>query len=107
MKKTPQPPSKAVKETKSVYRITTRPRTAASKIDLSLPATVFESAQQLARKLNMPLNELYASALKAYVEAHQTDDVTNRLNQVYAVESSELESALVRLQITLLAGEAW
>lgn len=55
----------------------------------------------------MPLNELYASALKAYVETHQTDDVTDRLNQVYAVESSELEPALVRLQITLLAGEAW
>jgi hypothetical protein len=107
MKKTPQSPSKAVRETKSVYRVTTRPRPAASRVDLSLPATVFESSRQLARKLNVPLNELYASALKAYVEAHQTDDVTDRLNQVYAVESSELEPALVRLQIALLAGEAW
>lgn len=55
----------------------------------------------------MPLNELYAAALKAYVEAHQTDSVTEQLNQVYTAESSELELAFVRLQITLLAGETW
>ena len=107
MNKAPKSRSKTVKETRSAYHATTRTRKATSKIDLAIPAAVFESSRQLAQKLNMPLNELYAAALKAYVEAHQTDSVTEQLNQVYTAESSELDPALVRLQITLLTGETW
>ncbi len=107
MNKAPKSRSKTVKETRSPNHSMPCTRKATSKIDLAIPAAVFESSRQLAQKSNMPLNELYAAALKAYVEAHQTDSVTEQLNQVYTAESSELELAFVRLQITLLAGETW
>jgi len=107
MKKVPKSHPKTVKETRSAYHVTTRARKATSKVDLAIPAAIFESSRQLAQKLDMPLGDLYAAALKDYVEAHQTDSITERLNRVYATESSELDPALVRLQIALLAEEPW
>ena len=37
----------------------------------------------------------------------EQDNVTERLNQVYATESSELDPAFARLQIALLVEEPW
>ena len=107
MKKASKSHPKTVKETRSAYQVTTRARKAAAKVDLAIPAAIFESSRQLAQKLDMPLGDLYAAALKDYVEAHQIDSITERLNRVYATESSELDPALVRLQIALLAEEPW
>ena len=107
MKKASKSHSKTVKETPSAYRVTTRARKATSKVDLAIPVAIFESSRQLAQRLDMSLGDLYAAALKAYIEAHQADSITERLNQVYATESSELDPALVRLQIALLAEKTW
>ena len=107
MKKAPRSHSKTVKETRSAYHVTTRARKATSKVELAIPVTIFESSRQLAKKLGMPLGDFYAAALKAYVEAHQADSITEQLNRVYATESSELDPALARLQIALLAEEPW
>ena len=107
MKKTSKPQSKIVRETRSAYHVTTRARKATAKVDLAISAAIFESSRQLAQKLDMPLGDLYAAALKDYIEAHQIDSITERLNRVYATESSELDPALVRLQTALLAEELW
>ncbi len=107
MKKASKSHTKTVKETRSAYHVTTCARKAASKVDLAIPAAIFESSRQLAQELDMSLGDLYAAALKAYVEAHQTASTTERLNQVYATESSKLDPAFVRLQIALLAEETW
>ena len=105
MKKASKSHSKTVTETRSAYHVTMRTRKATSKVDLAIPAAIFETSRQLAQKLDMPLGDLYAAALKDYIEAHQVDSITERLNRVYATESSELDPALARLQITLLAEE--
>jgi hypothetical protein len=107
MKKASKSHSKTVKETHSAYHVTARARKATSKVDLAIPAMVFESSRQLAKKLDMPLSDLYIAALKAYIEAHPIDSITERLNRVYATESSELDPAFVQLQIALLAEEPW
>jgi hypothetical protein len=58
-----------------------------------------ESAEQLAWKLDVSLSELYTIALSTYVNAHQTENVTEALNRVYEIESSTLEPGLVALQV--------
>jgi hypothetical protein len=107
MKKTPRSHPKTVKETRSTYHVTTRAGRATAKVELAIPAAIFESSRQLAKKLDMPLGDLYAAALKAYIEAHQADNITERLNRVYATKSSELDPAFAQLQIALLAEEPW
>ena len=67
------------------------------KTEISIPNPIFEAAQQLAQQLNMSLSELYTAALAAYVAEYQNEDVTEKLNQVYETEPSNLESDLVTL----------
>ena len=69
------------------------------KTEISIPNPIFEAAQQLAQQLNMSLSELYTAALAAYVAEYQNEDVTEKLNQVYETEPSNLESDLVTLQL--------
>ncbi len=74
---------------------------------IQIPNPVYESAEQLARKLDVSLSELYTVALSAYVNAHQLEDVTEALNQVYETESSTLEPELVALQVASIGNETW
>ena len=74
---------------------------------IQIPNPVYESAEQLARKLDVSLSELYTVALSAYVNAHQLEDVTEALHQVYETESSTLEPELVALQVASIGNETW
>ena len=65
------------------------------------------SAEQLARKLDMSLSEPYTVALATYVNAHQTEHVTEALNRVYETEASTLEPGLVALQVASISDKTW
>ena len=75
------------------------------KTDISVPNPIFKSAQRLAEKLGISLSELYTAALSEYVATHE--NVTEALNQVYEVESSEMEPELVQIQMISVDGENW
>ncbi len=77
------------------------------KTDLSLPRPLTEAAEQLAQKLGVPLSELYAAALSAYITTHHQNNVTELLDQVYSTETSTLEPMLMQLQVASLGNETW
>jgi hypothetical protein len=68
---------------------------------------VFREAEQLARKLGMSRSKLYTTALAAFLDAHRRDDVTARLNQVYARESSTVDPVLAEIQAASIEHEDW
>ncbi len=59
--------AKAAKETRTTYRATSR----TARPVVTVPPPVREAAEQLARQLNISLNDLYTSALTAYIAEHQ------------------------------------
>ncbi len=77
------------------------------KVAISLPDSLFKSAEQLARRQGKPRSRLYAEAIAEYVGAHDVSGVTEKLNAVYAVESSSVDEALQRAQFKILSNEAW
>lgn len=77
------------------------------KSDISIPNPVFVAAEELARKMGVSLSELYTAALNAYVAEHQKENITEALDQVYTDEPSNLEPALVKMQVVSLEGEQW
>lgn len=77
------------------------------KTAISIPNPIFEAAEQLAKELGMSRSELYTTAIAAFVEAHQSEDVTEKLNQLYAEEESTLDPVLGKMQATVLDGEDW
>ncbi len=77
------------------------------KSDISIPNPVFHAAQNLAKKMGVSLSELYTAAFNAYVSEHETENITDVLDRVYADEPSTLEPELVKMQVVSLDGEQW
>jgi metal-responsive CopG/Arc/MetJ family transcriptional regulator len=77
------------------------------KTAVSLPAPVFEAAEQLAKRLGMSRSELYASAIAEFIQQHRGQGVSDLLNQVYGSEESSLDPALETLQARSLPREKW
>jgi metal-responsive CopG/Arc/MetJ family transcriptional regulator len=79
------------------------------KTAISLPDPLFEAAEQLARQLGKSRSQLYAEALRAYLERHRDEDITARLNEIYDAEPelAELDPVLDALQLEVLRKEKW
>ena len=77
------------------------------KTAISLPDTLFEEAERLAANLGLNRSQLYARALKAYIERHDNDAITDRLNQVYAVEQASVDEVMLEMQIQTLGDDGW
>jgi hypothetical protein len=50
---------------------------------------------------------LYTAAIAAYVAEYQDEDVTEKLNELYGTEPSNLEPDLVSLQLASIDGDNW
>jgi len=77
------------------------------KTAISLPDSVFEEAEALAKQLGLSRSELYTNALKVYLRKYNRERILNKLNQVYSEESSEVDSVLAKMQFMSLSREDW
>ena len=68
------------------------------KTAISIPDPVFEAAERAAGRLGISRSELYARAVQAYLDALRKDDVTRRLDDVYASEPSRMDPVLAAMQ---------
>lgn len=78
------------------------------KTAISIPDEVFQAAEKTAKKLGISRSELYATAVREYVEHYRKDDVTAKLDLVYADDSlSDLDPVLGAMQKLSLEKEDW
>ncbi|NEU75249.1 ChpI protein [Hassallia byssoidea VB512170] len=77
------------------------------KTAISIPDTIFEAAENFAKRMGLSRSELYAVALQEYLKAHRSDCITEQLDAVYADEDSSLNPFLVELQTHTLPEETW
>lgn len=77
------------------------------KTAISIPDEVFEAADRTAKKLGVSRSELYATAVHEFIERNIVEDVTSKLNEVYASTKSDLDERLCKMQGQLLAKENW
>ena len=77
------------------------------KTAISIPDEVFESADELAQRLGISRSELYATAVAEYLAKFRSEDITARLNEVYATENSELPAEVRRAQARSIGTSGW
>ena len=53
------------------------------KTAVSLPTSLFQSADRLARRLKKSRSRLYSEAVAEYLERHDPDAITTALDQIY------------------------
>lgn len=57
--------------------------------------------------MRLPRSQLYARALESYVREHSGQDITQRLNDVYAKASSKLDAAIEAVSLEVLRRDKW
>jgi predicted transcriptional regulator len=77
------------------------------KTAVSIPDPLFDAADRLARRRRMSRSALYAEALELLLEQHADDDVTARLNELYAEVDSSPDPFLQALTRRMLESEEW
>ena len=77
------------------------------KTAISLPDEIFESADALAERLGLSRSELYATAVAEYLAKHRDEDVTSRLNDVFADEPSGVDPAIRSAQARSVGSAEW
>jgi len=77
------------------------------KTAISIPDSIFESAEVLAHRLGISRSELYAKAVSTYLKKHRNDRVTEALNKIYGEEISTLDSVIQDLQFISLTKDEW
>lgn len=77
------------------------------KTAISLPDSVFHEAEALARQLGLSRSELYTNAIRAHLDKYKSNQILQRLNQVYAEETSALDPIMAGMQFLSLPSEDW
>lgn len=78
------------------------------KTAISLPDTLFESAEALAHRLGVSRSELFANAVAEFIAQHDRARVTERLNAVYADAAQDPpDLGLAAVQARSLARDKW
>lgn len=55
----------------------------------------------------MSRSELYAMALRTYLQEHRDEGITERLDEIYGAEPDSLDPLLLRLQALSLPQDEW
>jgi metal-responsive CopG/Arc/MetJ family transcriptional regulator len=77
------------------------------KTAISIPEKLFQSAEHFARGRGMSRSELYATALRHYLDEHRSEMITERLDEIYGRESGCLDPDIARLQAQSLPEDDW
>ncbi|MFC1498585.1 ChpI protein [Verrucomicrobiota bacterium] len=77
------------------------------KTAISIPDQVFSRADKFARRRKMTRSALFSIAVDEYIQHHRQDNVTQKLNEVYAKEDSSLDTVLDKVQALSLPKENW
>ena len=79
------------------------------KTAISIPDSMFNAAERLAKRLGISRSELYQRAVISYIERHRADGVTESLDALYDSEgiSGELDPVIEHLQGASIVKEDW
>jgi len=77
------------------------------KTAISIPDDVFDAADEMAKRLGLSRSQLYANAVREYLDAHRSRGVTARLDQVYENRDSRLDLRVAEAQSASLDEEDW
>lgn len=73
---------------------------------VSIPDDLFQAGERLANRLGLSRSGLYAKALQEFLARHD-DEITRRLDEIYAHEPSAVDPAVSRLAARSLPRESW
>jgi metal-responsive CopG/Arc/MetJ family transcriptional regulator len=74
------------------------------KTTISIPDTIFEVAEKLARRLGISRSQLFSDAVEAFVKKSRYSGITEQLDAVYKINpgASKLDKVIEEIQFRSL-----
>ena len=76
------------------------------KTAVSVPDELVHAGERIAHQLGLSRSGLYSRALEEFLARHD-EEITRRLNEVYAHEPATIDPAISRLAARSLPKESW
>jgi metal-responsive CopG/Arc/MetJ family transcriptional regulator len=77
------------------------------KTAISIPDELFASTERLAKQMGISRSRVFALAADEYVAKHDRGCITERLNELCELHSTELDPVLARIQALSIGTENW
>jgi metal-responsive CopG/Arc/MetJ family transcriptional regulator len=77
------------------------------KAAVSIPDPVFKAADKLAQRMGVSRSRLYSIAVERFLQEHDDEAITAKINEVYAHESSSLDPVLQSIQFRSIGKNEW
>lgn len=77
------------------------------KTAISLPDILFEKAETTAKKLGISRSRLFSLAIEEFIQNYNPGEVTKKLNQIYELEASSIDSSILQMQIETFEKDNW
>lgn len=77
------------------------------KTAISIPDNLFSAADRYAKNHGYSRSRLFTEAVAQYLEQHPSDQITQKLNEIYSSEPVELDQVLATMQSNSIAKEEW
>jgi len=77
------------------------------KAAVSIPDPIFQAADELAQRMGVSRSHLYSVAIQRFVQDHDNEAITAKLNEVYDHESSTLDPVLQSIQARSIGKGEW
>lgn len=77
------------------------------KTAVSVPDELFRAGERVADQLGLSRSGLYTKALEEFLARYDDEEITRRLNEVYAHEPAAIDPAISRLAAQSLPKESW
>jgi hypothetical protein len=76
------------------------------KTAISISDEVFQEAEQTAQQLGLSRSRMYSMAIVEFIQSHNPDAITAKLNEVYSTVDSRLDDDLIQANYDLLSQDA-
>jgi metal-responsive CopG/Arc/MetJ family transcriptional regulator len=77
------------------------------KTAISIPDSIFKSADSFAKRHGISRSELYATAIAEFLSRRRSRQVTARLDSIYEDTDSALDAEICNLQTHSIQHEKW
>ena len=77
------------------------------KLAISIPDPLHKAAERAARRMRVPRSQFYARAVEAYLRQRSAQEITARLDKVYATEVAEPDEFLSQAATAALKRSKW
>lgn len=77
------------------------------KTAISISDEVFQEAERTAQNLGLSRSKLYSMAILEFVQNHDPDAITRKLDLVYGSSETRLDDDLLQANYDLFAQEDW